>query len=143
MIEVNHNSQSKMWRDKKQILYIFLSLLKYSKTWSLAGSSKNVRPHFLLLKKSQLNKHPVWENLLELLNNNWKLVTLQVGGLIVVALGIWTIVDKSFANHLLGTNLYAGAAYILLATGILVTFISCLGCMGSVKEVRCMLVIVS
>ncbi|CAH1100962.1 unnamed protein product [Psylliodes chrysocephalus] len=68
-------------------------------------------------------------------------LVIFVGGLIVVALGIWTIVDKSFANHLLGTNLYAGAAYILLATGILVTFISCLGCMGSVKEVRCMLVI--
>ncbi|CAG9831190.1 unnamed protein product [Diabrotica balteata] len=64
-----------------------------------------------------------------------------LGGVIVVAIGIWTIVDKSFANDLLGTNLYAGAAYILLATGILVTFISCLGCWGSVKEVRCMLVI--
>ncbi|CAG9863908.1 unnamed protein product [Phyllotreta striolata] len=64
-----------------------------------------------------------------------------VGGLIVVALGIWTIVDKSFANHLLGTNLYAGATYVLLATGLLVTFISCLGCVGSIKEVRCMLVL--
>ncbi|XP_056636239.1 CD151 antigen [Diorhabda sublineata] len=64
-----------------------------------------------------------------------------LGGIVVVSIGIWTIVDKSFANELLGTNLYAGAAYILLATGILVTFISCLGCVGSVKEVRCMLVI--
>ncbi|KAJ8984374.1 hypothetical protein NQ317_003522 [Molorchus minor] len=64
-----------------------------------------------------------------------------LGGVIVVALGIWTVVDKSFANDLLGTNLYAGAAYVLIATGLLVTLISCLGCLGSVKEVRCMLVI--
>ncbi|XP_018579462.1 CD151 antigen [Anoplophora glabripennis] len=64
-----------------------------------------------------------------------------LGGVIVVALGIWTVVDKSFANDLLGTNLYAGAVYVLIATGLLVVLISCLGCLGSVKEVRCMLVI--
>ncbi|KAJ8913464.1 hypothetical protein NQ315_013844 [Exocentrus adspersus] len=64
-----------------------------------------------------------------------------LGGVIVVSLGIWTVVDKSFANDLLGTNLYAGAVYILIATGLLVIIISCLGCLGSVKEVRCMLVI--
>lgn len=60
-----------------------------------------------------------------------------------MSLGIWTVVDKSFANDLLGTNLYAGAVYVLIATGLLVVLISCLGCLGSVKEVRCMLVIVS
>lgn len=68
-------------------------------------------------------------------------LVICLGGIIVVGLGIWTIVDKSFPNELLGTNLYSGAAYVLLVTGILVTFISCLGCLGSVKEVRCMLVI--
>lgn len=61
----------------------------------------------------------------------------------MVALGIWTVVDKSFANELLGTNLYAGAVYILIATGILIAIISCFGCFGSAKEVRCMLVTVS
>lgn len=63
-----------------------------------------------------------------------------LGGMIVVGLGIWTVVDKSFANELLGTNLYAGAVYVLIATGILVSLISCFGCFGSAKEVRCMLV---
>jgi len=63
------------------------------------------------------------------------------GGIIATSLGIWILVDKSFANELLGTNLYSGSAYVLVITGLLVVFISCLGCIGSVKEVRCMLVI--
>lgn len=70
------------------------------------------------------------------------LYTFQIGGVIAVALGIWTVVDKSFANELLGTNLYSGSAYILIATGLLISLISCFGCFGSVKEVRCMLVTV-
>ncbi|CAG9767047.1 unnamed protein product [Ceutorhynchus assimilis] len=64
-----------------------------------------------------------------------------IGGIVAAALGIWVIVDKSFANELLGTNLYSGSAYVLVITGALVILISCLGCLGSVKEVRCMLVI--
>ncbi|XP_066150201.1 CD151 antigen [Euwallacea fornicatus] len=64
-----------------------------------------------------------------------------IGGCIATGLGIWVLVDKSFANELLGTNLYTGSAYVLVITGIAVVFISCLGCLGSVKEVRCMLVI--
>lgn len=67
----------------------------------------------------------------------------QLGGLIVTGLGIWTIVDRSFTNELLGSNLYVGSAYVLIITGLLVLLISCLGCLGSIKEVRCMLVIVS
>jgi len=63
-----------------------------------------------------------------------------LGGVTVVALGVWTLVDKSFSNELLGTNMYIGAVYVLIATGILVSVISCFGCFGSAKEVRCMLV---
>lgn len=50
--------------------------------------------------------------------------------------------DKSFANELLGTNLYAGAAYVLIVTGIFISIISCFGCLGAIREVRCMLVTV-
>lgn len=59
------------------------------------------------------------------------------------SLGVWILLDKSFANELLGTNLYAGSAYVLVITGLSVVFVSFLGCLGSIKEVRCMLVIVS
>ncbi|XP_023026285.1 CD151 antigen [Leptinotarsa decemlineata] len=64
-----------------------------------------------------------------------------LGGSVAVALGLWIAVDKSFANDLLGTNLYFGSTCVIIATGILVTFTSCLGCLGSIKEVKCMLVI--
>ncbi|CAH1174147.1 unnamed protein product [Phaedon cochleariae] len=64
-----------------------------------------------------------------------------IGGLLVFGIGIWVVVDKSFASDLLGTNIYLGSAYIILITGILVTLISLLGCLGSIKEVKCMLFI--
>ncbi|XP_022901718.1 CD151 antigen [Onthophagus taurus] len=63
-----------------------------------------------------------------------------LGGLVLVALGIWSITDKAFANQLLGTNLYSGSIYIMLTMGIIVCFISFLGYFGSIKEIRCLLV---
>ncbi|GLV35535.1 Tetraspanin 74F [Carabus blaptoides fortunei] len=62
-----------------------------------------------------------------------------IGGCVVLSLGIWTLVDKSFVTELLGTNLFLGAAYTLVATGAAVCLVSFLGCIGSVREVRCML----
>ncbi|RZC33326.1 CD151 antigen, partial [Asbolus verrucosus] len=67
-------------------------------------------------------------------------IIILLGGLIVAGLGLWTVIDKSFANELLGTNLYSGAAYVLVITGLAVSIISCFGCFGAIKEVRCMLV---
>jgi tetraspanin-11 len=46
-------------------------------------------------------------------------------------------------EQLLGTNLYMSAAYILIATGVVVILISFLGCLGAVKEIKCMLLTVS
>ncbi|VEN50701.1 unnamed protein product, partial [Callosobruchus maculatus] len=65
----------------------------------------------------------------------------QICGLIALILGIWTIATRFFANDLLGTNLYSGAAHILTITSIFVILISILGCLGTIKEVRCLLVI--
>lgn len=62
-----------------------------------------------------------------------------IGGFIAIGLGIWTIVDKSFANELLGTNLYGGTSWIMVVTGLFVVIISCVGCLGAIKEVRCFL----
>ncbi|CAG2060242.1 unnamed protein product [Timema podura] len=63
----------------------------------------------------------------------------QIGGVVVLSIGVWTIVDKSFINELLGTNLFIGAVYILIATGALVAFIAFFGCLGAAKEIKCML----
>lgn len=65
-----------------------------------------------------------------------------LGGLVLLAIGIWSITSKTFVNELLGTNLYIGAVYIVLITGAIITFISCLGCYGSAHEIRCMLLLV-
>jgi len=61
------------------------------------------------------------------------------GGLVAMAVGIWTCVDHASMERLLGTNLYMSAAYILIATGIVVVLVSFFGCLGAVKEIKCML----
>jgi hypothetical protein len=61
----------------------------------------------------------------------------------VLGIGIWTLVDKSFMNELLGTNLFLGAVYILIATGAIISLIAFFGCLGALKEIKCMLLTVS
>jgi tetraspanin-11 len=51
--------------------------------------------------------------------------------------------DKSFINELLGTNLFMGAVYIIIATGALVSLVAFFGCLGAIKEIKCMLLTVS
>ena len=60
----------------------------------------------------------------------------------MLIVGVWTVVDKSEFEKLLGTDLYVSSAYILIATGVLVSLVAFLGCLGAVKEIRCMLLTV-
>ncbi|KRT80284.1 Tetraspannin [Oryctes borbonicus] len=64
-----------------------------------------------------------------------------IGGIILITLGTWTLVCKAFANNLLGTNLYAGSIYVLIGTGSIAVIISCIGCIGAVQEIKCLLVV--
>ncbi|XP_037086800.1 CD151 antigen-like [Pollicipes pollicipes] len=64
---------------------------------------------------------------------------LRIGGITVLVVGVWTVVDKSEFEKLLGTDLYVSSAYILIATGAIVSLVAFLGCLGAVKEIRCML----
>ncbi|XP_054723357.1 CD151 antigen-like [Uloborus diversus] len=66
-------------------------------------------------------------------------VIILVGGVSVFAVGVWTLADRSFMERLLGNDLYVTSAAILIATGVVVTVISFLGCFGAIKEVKCML----
>lgn len=61
----------------------------------------------------------------------------------LLALGIWTLADRSFMNDLLGTNLFVGTVYVLIGTAIVICFISFLGCYGAMREVKSMLLFVS
>lgn len=62
-----------------------------------------------------------------------------IGGLCALGFGIWIVVDKSFANELLGTNLYGGASWIMIITGTTAAFLAGVGCTGAIKEIRCLL----
>ncbi len=62
-----------------------------------------------------------------------------LGGLIVLAVGIWTVADKSYIERLLRNELFISSAYILIFAGIVIMVISFFGCFGAFKEIKCML----
>lgn len=66
-------------------------------------------------------------------------LVIFVSGAIIFGLSIWTLVDKSFINELLGTNMFSGVVYVLILMSLVVLFLSFLGCMGAAKEIKCML----
>lgn len=57
----------------------------------------------------------------------------------MLALGIWTVSDRSFMERLLGINLYIASAVLLIITGTIVAVISLLGSLGAYKELKYML----
>jgi len=64
---------------------------------------------------------------------------ILVGAFSVMAVGIWTIVDKSYLENVMRNSLYMSAAYTLIAVGAITIIISFLGCMGSFAENRILL----
>ncbi|XP_076375861.1 tetraspanin 74F [Megalopta genalis] len=63
-----------------------------------------------------------------------------LGGVAIVALAAWAMVDKvPWIGELVGNDLLTGAIYVLLAGGIIVAIISFFGCIGASREVKCML----
>ncbi|XP_037777111.1 tetraspanin-9-like [Penaeus monodon] len=64
---------------------------------------------------------------------------IWLASIAILVLGIWTVVDRPYLEQLLGNDLYITAAYILIATGCVIFFVSFLGCFGALKEIKCML----
>ena len=62
-----------------------------------------------------------------------------VGGLTVLSVGIWTLVDRNQFAEIVGTQMYSSAAILLIFAGVIVVIISFLGCVGALKEIKCML----
>ena len=58
---------------------------------------------------------------------------LQFGSIAVLAVGIWTVSDKSFMEVLLRNSLFMSTAYIMIVTGCLAFVLSFLGCYGALK----------
>jgi len=64
---------------------------------------------------------------------------ILAGGIAVLAVGIWTCVDKGYLEELLGNDLYMSSAYILIAMGSTIIVISFIGCLGAIREIKCLL----
>lgn len=60
-----------------------------------------------------------------------------------MAVGLWTLVDKSDYISLLSSSTYSLAAYILIAAGAIVMLTGILGCCATIKESRGLLIVVS
>ncbi|XP_076056651.1 CD151 antigen-like [Oratosquilla oratoria] len=64
-----------------------------------------------------------------------------VGGVAVLGVGIWTIVDKHDYVVLLTTSTYSATAYILVFAGVVVLVVTVIGCCAVLKEDRCALLL--
>jgi len=62
-----------------------------------------------------------------------------VGGIAILVIGIWTLLDKSFIEVLLRNNLFMSSAYIMIISGSISIFISIIGLIGAAKETKCLL----
>lgn len=73
----------------------------------------------------------------------WSLVAINtlvlVGGVAIIVLGVWTLIDKSFIEILLRNNLFMSAAYIMIVAGSISTTLSFIGLVGAIKETKCLL----
>lgn len=59
-----------------------------------------------------------------------------LAGGVVMAVGIWTLVEKSDYISLLPSSTYAATAYILIIAGVIVMITGLLGCCATFKERR-------
>lgn len=72
-----------------------------------------------------------------------RLFLLQLSGLVVGGIGVWTVIWKHSYVSLLTTSTYPILAYALIVAGVLAVVGSWLGCGGVTAENRCVLLIVS
>ncbi|RVE71741.1 hypothetical protein OJAV_G00055100 [Oryzias javanicus] len=59
----------------------------------------------------------------------------------VLAVGVWTLMEKSDYISLLNSNLYSASAYTLIAAGVVVIVSGMIGCCATLKEMRSLLIV--
>lgn len=77
------------------------------------------------------------------LNRRFLAYVLQLSGLVVGGIGIWTVAAKHSYVSLMSTSTYPTLAYALIVAGVLAVIGSWLGCGGVTSENRCVLLVVS
>jgi len=66
-------------------------------------------------------------------------VLIAICGFVLLALGVWTVNDKSFLDELLRNKLYMNTTYIILSSACIIILLAFFGCFAAVKEVKCLL----
>lgn len=68
-------------------------------------------------------------------------VLFWLAGGAVLAVGVWTLVEKSDYISLLNSNLYSASAYILIAAGVVVVVTGVVGCCAVLRETKSLLIV--
>lgn len=71
-----------------------------------------------------------------------ELSSSQLAGGVVMAVGVWTLIEKTDYISLLPSKTYAASAYILVLAGVIVMVTGVLGCCATFKEHRRLLRVV-
>lgn len=66
----------------------------------------------------------------------------QLAGGAVLAVGVWTLVEKSDYISLLSSGFYSASAYILIAAGAIVIVTGIIGCCATLREKKSLLIVV-
>ncbi|XP_074533411.1 CD151 antigen isoform X3 [Halichoeres trimaculatus] len=68
-------------------------------------------------------------------------ILFWLAGGAVLAVGVWTLVEKSDYISLLNSSLYSASAYILIAAGAIVIVTGIIGCCATLKEMKSLLIV--
>lgn len=66
----------------------------------------------------------------------------QLAGGTVLAVGVWTLVEKGDYISLLSSGFYSASAYILIAAGAIVIAAGIIGCCATLREKKSLLIVV-
>lgn len=84
----------------------------------------------------------MWGEIGNQLNFNHLNFLSKLAGGAVMAVGIWTLAEKSDYISLLQSNTYMATAYILVVAGVVVMITGILGCCATFREQRNLLRVV-
>ncbi|XP_034443520.1 CD151 antigen isoform X2 [Hippoglossus hippoglossus] len=68
-------------------------------------------------------------------------ILFWLAGGAVLAVGVWTLVEKSDYISLLNSSFYSASAYILIAAGVIVIVTGIIGCCATLKEMKSLLAV--
>ncbi|XP_054632953.1 CD151 antigen isoform X2 [Dunckerocampus dactyliophorus] len=68
-------------------------------------------------------------------------ILFWLAGGAVLAVGVWTLVEKSDYISLLNSSFYSTSAYILIAAGVIVIVTGIIGCCATMREMKSLLIV--